>query len=266
MKAIILAAGRGSRLHPYTADCPKCLTELGGRSLIDWQLATLRQCGIEDILLVSGYRAELLDFEGTRRIVNARWAETNMVESLFCAEDEFGDDMIVAYADILYQPSIVEKLLAARGDASVVVDRKWRDYWEFRFESPLDDAESLRLDGSGRILDIGRKVADIEEIEAQYIGLMRFRGAGIAALRAARARLRAGPESRLGGRSPENAYMTDLLTEMIEGGNDVHAVPVDGGWLEVDTVEDFEKTSALFETGRIGRFFDPATVGGDGSE
>ena len=104
MRAIILAAGRGSRLGHYGKDRPKCLVELGGISLIQRQLATLRSLGIEDIVLVTGYRAEMLALPGTRQILNPRWAETNMVESLFAAASSFAEDFIVSYGDIVYEP------------------------------------------------------------------------------------------------------------------------------------------------------------------
>ena len=247
MRAVILAAGRGSRLHPYTEHCPKCLTELGGQTLIGRQLDTLRQAGIADIVIATGYRSEMLALPGTRQVHNPRWDSTNMVESLFCAEAEFTEDLIVAYADIVYEPRVLAALLASDHEISVVVDRNWRTYWQHRFADPLSDAESLSMDSRQCITDIGKPVSDIETIEAQYMGLMRFQGAGVDALLAARANLD----------TIANAYMTDLLMEMILMGRDLHAVPVDGGWLEIDTVDDYEKAAAMITDGSIRRFFDP---------
>lgn len=254
--ALILAAGRGSRLHPYTAVCPKCLTELGGMTLIDRQLATLRDANVTNIVIVAGYRARMLKLPGTRQVVNASWKTTNMVESLFAAEKDFTDDMIVAYGDIVYEPRVLNALLRSRHDISVIVDRAWRTYWQFRFSDPLKDAESLTIDGDARIIDIGRKVSDIDSIKAQYIGLMRFKGDGISALKIARAGLGRVKRDWMGERPIEQAYMTDLLMELIIGGADVHAIPVDGGWLEIDTVEDYNKANALIADGDR-RFFDP---------
>ncbi len=249
MTAVILAAGRGSRLAPYTADRPKCLTELGGMTVIERQLATLGAAGIADIVVVAGYCAEKLALPGTRRVVNDRWQTTNMVESLFAAEAEFGDDLIVSYGDIVYEPRVLEALLNSPHDVSVVVDRQWRAYWEFRFEDPLADAESLRLDGERRIIDIGQKVADIADIEAQYIGLMRFQGGGLAALRKIRAALGSVTRPWMRARPIAQAYMTDLLMEMILTGIPVHAVPVDGGWLELDTARDFDLAGEMLRNG-----------------
>ncbi len=264
MRAVILAAGRGRRLHAYTERAPKCLAELGGMTLIGRQLANLRGAGITDIVIATGYRGEMLELPGTRRVHNPRWETTNMVETLFQAEAEFGDDVVVSYGDIAYEPRVLSALLESAHEVSVVVDRNWRAYWEHRFADPLEDAESLAMNGAGCITDIGNPVSDIETIEAQYIGLMRFRGAGVEALKAARAHLATVSRPWMEKRTLANAYMTDVLMEMILMGCDVHAAPVEGGWLEIDTVEDYETAAAMIADGTITRFFDPAATLVDG--
>lgn len=120
LTAIILAAGRGSRLHPYTDACPKCLTELGDATLLDRQLVTLRECGVKDIVIATGYLAPMLEGPGIVCVNNPLWAETNMVESLFCAEGEFTDDIIVSYSDIVYERRVLQALLDSTADISVV--------------------------------------------------------------------------------------------------------------------------------------------------
>ena len=257
VKAIVLAAGRGSRLHSYTRDLPKCLAELGGLTLIERQLATLGSAGIQDIVIATGYRGEMLNLPGTRQIHNPLWETTNMVESLFCAEAEFGRDLVVSYGDIIYEPRVLAALLDSSEEISVAVDRYWRAYWEHRFEDPLGDAESLRMNARGCIIDIGNVAADIDEIQAQYMGLMRFKNGGVDALRAARAGLGTVSRPWMERRPVAGAYMTDLLMELILSGVAVHGVPVAGGWLEIDTVEDYERAAAMMADGSISRFFDP---------
>ena len=258
MRAVILSAGRGSRIHPYTENRPKCLTELGGMTLIGRQIATLRSGGVDDIVIAAGYKAEMLELPGTRMVLNPNWEFTNMVETLFCAEAEFGEEVIVSYGDIVYEPRVLAALLTSRYEISVAVDENWRAYWEHRFEDPSNDAESLRLNEEGRITDIGNPVSDISEIEAQYMGLMRFKGGGVRALKEARNNFSPFHRPWMENRPPEQAYMTDLLMEMVLMGFPVHAVPVEGGWLEIDTVKDYETAAAMIENGTIDRFFDPS--------
>jgi choline kinase len=253
MKAIILAAGRGSRLMPYTENTPKCLTELDGKPLIRHQIDALQAGGVEAVIIVTGYQRDALAGLGAETATNSRWAETNMVESLFCAEESFGNDIVVCYSDIVFNVDVVRALLATHHDISVVVDRQWRSYWQQRFDDPLSDAESLTLDAYGRITDIGNPVVDIDTIEAQYIGLMRFKGRGIETLARAKHDLGAIRRDWMDKRSLDNAYMTDLLMEIILRGHAVHAVPIDAGWLEIDTVEDYELATRLFADGRVRR-------------
>jgi choline kinase len=257
LTAIILAAGRGSRLHPYTESCPKCLTVLGDATLLDRQLATLHACGVENIVIATGYLADMLERPGIVCVNNPLWAETNMVESLFCAEGEFTDDIIITYSDIVYEPRVLKALLDSSADVSVVVDRHWRALWERRFDEPLSDAETLRLDDRGDIIEIGEPPESFDQIEAQYIGLMRFRGAGVAALRNGYASMGEADRAWKEKRPAERAYMTDLLSELILLGHRVHSVPVDAGWLEVDTVHDYKLYASMFENGTIAEFFDP---------
>ena len=81
MRAVILAAGRGSRMGPFGDDRPKCLIELAGKPLIERQIAALLRGGVEEIGVVRGYRAEMIKYPNVSYFANQRWAETNMVMS-----------------------------------------------------------------------------------------------------------------------------------------------------------------------------------------
>lgn len=255
MRLIILAAGRGTRLRPLTDDRPKALVPLGGRPLLDWQLDAASGAGIDDVVVVGGWRAETLERAHARLIRNPAFATTNMVATLFCARDLFGEAFVVSYGDIVYAPWVLERLLAARHPVSVVVDRDWRAYWERRFEDPLADAESLRVRPDGAIESIGQREASIERIEAQYIGLMAFRGPGVAALietyEAGVSDERAGRMPFGGARGLAGLYMTDLLQAMVDRGHPVSAVNVDGGWAEIDSPRDLEIAEAFVRDGRL---------------
>src|ERR1044071_3517735 len=84
---VILAAGEGTRLRPHTLDRPKCLVPLAGRPLLAWQTDALRAAGVDDIVVVTGYRADQIRALGYRTVFNPRYEKTNMVASLMCARD-----------------------------------------------------------------------------------------------------------------------------------------------------------------------------------
>jgi choline kinase len=238
MKALILAAGEGSRLRPYTLDRPKCLVEVDGISLLDRQLEVLRSEGVVDITLIGGYRSDMLKRPGLDLELNPRYAETDMVWTLFSAESVLEGDLVLAYGDIVYSRDILRALLASTADISVTIDLDWEQYWRARNENPLDDAETLRMDADDRILEVGQKPESLDHIQGQYMGLMKFSPHGLEILRDTFHRSRAAGSLR--GKMPEKAYMTDLLQLMIDEGHELSAIKVHGGWVEVDTVRDLE--------------------------
>ena len=130
------------------------------------------------------------------------------------------------------------RLLDSKADIAVAVDLDWESYWRARNEDPLSDAETLKMGGDGRILELGGTPTSIEEIEGQYMGLMKFTGTGAQALRDIyRDAFQVG---NLGGKPAEKAYMTDLIQAVIDAGHRVQSVPVHGGWVEVDSISDLK--------------------------
>src|SRR6202167_3631139 len=116
MRALILAAGRGSRMGRLSDDRPKCLVDLNGQSLIERQVAALRRGGVDEIGVVRGYRAEMIDLPVLSYFANERWAETNMVMSLTAAAPWLrSGSVIVSYADIFYRSELVRGLAGAPG-------------------------------------------------------------------------------------------------------------------------------------------------------
>ena len=236
LTAIILAAGEGTRLRPYTLDRPKCLVEIEGVSLLDRQLAVLAKESVSNVVLIGGYRAEMLNRQGIDLRINPRYAATNMVSTLFCAEEDLNGDVLVCYGDIVYSRYVLSKVLNSSYDIAVAIDLDWEAYWRARNEDPLEDAETLKLGSNGRILEIGQMPKTIDEIEGQYMGLIKFSSTGIQSLKEVFSH--ASTLGNLRGKAIEKAYMTDLLQAMIDLGYMLNSVPVHGGWIEVDTVSD----------------------------
>ncbi|UJF33208.1 phosphocholine cytidylyltransferase family protein [Paenibacillus hexagrammi] len=241
MKAIILAAGQGTRLRPLTDKCPKAMVKLHNKSLLDYQIEQFHRAGIQDIAVITGYKREAVTTEHAIKLyTNERFAETNMVYTLFCAQDELQEDVIVSYGDIFYSEPALQKLMSSESDISVVVDTQWKSYYAERFGNPYDDAESLVLNEAGQIRSIGQSQPLLENIQAQYIGLMRFKQRGLEQIKGIFHESMQSDAPIGWGRAAEKAYMTDLLQEAIHRGFDIQAVPIDGGWFEIDSLHDYE--------------------------
>ena len=155
MKAIILAAGRGSRMGGLTDTQPKGLVSLRGKPLLEWQLASLRAAGIHEIALVTGYRHEALSPYGLPMFHNPDWRRTNMVTSLACAREWLqAEACIVSYSDIFYEANAVRKLMDSDAALALTYDPDWLRLWQARFDCPLSDAETFRVSDGGRLLKL----------------------------------------------------------------------------------------------------------------
>jgi len=242
MNLVVLAAGQSHRLRSLNADRPTALVPFLGRPLLDWTLSAAKECGIGDVTVVGGYMFESLQNYQVRLLRNADFASTSMVGSLMVADHLFGDEVVVSYGDTAFRPEVLRTLLASTAEIGVVVDLDWQPYWERRFGDPLLDARSLRMLPDGKIRSIGQAVNRIEDAQAQFAGLVVFRGRGVKALRRAWQRAQADAMYRRPILGHCNALhqltLTDVLDELITGDVPVMAVPVHGGWVEIDTPDD----------------------------
>lgn len=229
MKAIILAAGRGSRMGKATQNSHKCRSILHGKELIQWQLDSLMEAGIKDIAIVTGYLSETFDFDLTY-FHNSKWSETNMIRSLLKADDWLNKDTcIVSYADIAYFPQPIYDLMETKDDIAITYDPNWIDLWSRRFTDPLQDAETFRLQGS-YLDEIGAKPASFDEIEGQFMGLIKFNPRGWSKVKSKLSKLPVEKLNRLDS--------TGLLQNLITDGLMIGAIKVNSPWAEVDGEKD----------------------------
>jgi choline kinase len=240
MKVIVVAAGQGTRLRPLTDTRPKCMVPFRNKPIIDYIVETLKKNGLNDIVVVDGYKKDVLENhlqgQNIKFCTNEKYDSTNMVSTLFCAEHEMDDDIIISYADIIYTPEIVKKLLDDQSDFSVVVDKDWRALWAMRMENPLLDAETMKVDGEGFIYELGKKPKSYDDIQGQYIGLIKFKKDFLK--RAVAYYHNLDTAAVYDGKSFENMYMTSFIQSLIDHVKKPKAVFISGGWVEVDSVED----------------------------
>ena len=242
MKAIILAAGRGSRVGTRTDTIPKCFLPVCRKPLLVWQTEALRGAGIQDIAVVRGYLKEKLVMPGLQYFENPDWAATQMVASLCCAGEWLrSGDVVVSYADILYPASTIRELLKIPGDIAISYNTAWRPLWEKRFDDPLADAETFRTDEKGILTEIGNRAQSMDDIKGQYMGLLKFTPDGWKRA-----------ETFLGTLALEKRLkldMTSLLSGLIRSGSRIQTVPIAGNWFEVDNERDLEICESVFARG-----------------
>ncbi|MDD5052054.1 MAG: phosphocholine cytidylyltransferase family protein [Sulfuricurvum sp.] len=242
MKAIILAAGAGTRLRPLTDDRPKCMVEYKGKSIITTILGTMHHCGIEDIAIVGGYKIDVLkEHLKDQKIVffeNKEYEKTNMVSTFFCAKKWMDDDLIISYADIMYTDSILQKVLFEPSLISTSVDLEWLELWKHRMDDPLADAETMKLDHIGNIVELGKKPKSYDDIQGQYMGLIKIKKEVFPHIIGFYDSL--DKDAMYDGKNFDQMYMTSFLQMVIDRLMPIKAVLVHGGWIEIDCIQDME--------------------------
>ena len=170
MKAIILAAGQGTRLKKYTENLPKGMLVFDGKTVIERQIEVYQKCGIHDISIIKGYAADKIKYDNVKYYLNSDFQNTNMVESLLTAKTEFTEDCIVSYSDILFEERLLRGMMEVEEDFAVAVDDEWKIYWEKRYGRVDFDTESLSIGTDNDIIELGKENPPLESIYARYIG------------------------------------------------------------------------------------------------
>lgn len=232
MKGIILAAGRGSRMGSATDKMPKCKTEFRGKPLLHWQLQALEEGGVGELAIVRGYLAETFR-ESVRYFENLRWADSNMVVSALSANEWLeSDTCILSYSDIIYSSDVVKRVSECSAEIVISYDPNWLSLWQERFENPLDDAETFLLNDEGYLREIGNRTDDIENIQGQFMGLIKTTPKGWRDMARYLASCSSGDVDRMD--------MTSLLARLIAEGVKIAAVPIIDPWYEFDSLSDLQ--------------------------
>ncbi len=255
-RAVIVAAGMGRRLSPYTDEMPKCMVPVGDRPMLAWQLDAFRAHGVTEFVIVRGYLGDVLEArvgelgDGIQFVDNADFRKNNILQSLFCAREHLDGAFLVTYSDIIYTPEVVQRCVASPGDIALIIDRDFRDVYEGRTDHPLEEAEVSDLTDDGLVRRVGKRALPAGDAWGEFIGLAKFSAAGAAWLCDAWDELVREYDGREGqpfqrAKAFRNAYLTDMLQHLIDAGRPVTPVEIRGHWREIDTVQDLERARAL---------------------
>lgn len=248
MRVLVIAAGRGRRLMPTTADAPKCFAKVAGKRLIDWAVDAFRANGLDDICFIGGYQIDRVKAEYPQFTFrhNPDWENNNILASLFYAGDLMDEGFVCCYSDVLFTADVAGRLAHSPGDMVLGVDTAWLERYEHRSEHPPDDAEKVTTH-NGHVTRVDRKIAE-HEAYGEYIGVAKFSPAGAATLidyyRQRQGEFAGQPWRE--AKSFEKAYKILLFQDMIEQGEKFMHVDTPGGYIEVDTQQDFDYARRLW--------------------
>ena len=247
MKAIILAAGKGIRLGTLTDNIPKGMIKLFGKTLIERQIEIYRNCGIDDITIVTGHKSEMIHFSGINYIKNQNFATTNINESFFCASEKLSDSVIVSYTDIIFEQKIIQQMLKFSGDIGIAVNLNWKISYEGRTLHPLSEAENVLIE-NGKISQIRKNISKNTPNQkiGEFMGIMKLSKKGGKILLEKYLELKENHEGSFhDANSLVEAYITDMLQEIIDSEYNVTPIIVDGNWCEIDTQQDLESVEKI---------------------
>jgi L-glutamine-phosphate cytidylyltransferase len=253
IRAIIVAAGASTRLRPLTNEVPKCMLEINEKALIKHCMDHLNYNGIKHISVVTGYKAEKINFDSLHRYHNNDYLNNNILHSLLCAREVLElaikekNSIVISYSDIWYDQSIIKSLIQSQGDINLVVDTEWQSAYDGRTDHPVSEAELAFFTEGGVLKTIGKNAKKPmvgKSLSGEFIGLLLMKPPGIEQFLHHFDKV----NSSLTLKSPfqkaaewQKSYITDIIQDMVEFQAVVNCVAIEGKWKEFDTVQDFER-------------------------
>ncbi len=237
MKAIILCAGQGRRLLPYTESTPKCLLKLAGKHFIEWQIDALMQVGITQVIAVVGYAAQRIETLLANKyqnkvsyVYNPFYEIADNLASCWMAKEHFTDDFLILNGDTLFEPDVISTLLAKdEFPITLATDEK---------ENYDDDDMKVIAQGS-QLMSVGKKLS-LDKVNAESIGIMHFNPQGATHFKQTIENLMYQPESL------QKWYLS--IIDQLATNNLVGICPINGlDWTEVDFVQDLACAEKLAE-------------------
>jgi len=258
MKAIIVAAGTGSRLGELAKDTPKSLLDVNGQSILERQISVFKKLGISDITVIIGPHTEKFTFKNISFIQDKNYLEHDILSSLMLAHSIMYDDVIVSYGDVIFDEHVLQPLINFKGSIGLCIDLNWEKNYDGRKLRLKQEATTVQIKNNmcTKIVD-GRELAkskikdDLKysnyERLGEFVGLMRLSKHGSTIFIKRYEEL---INSHIGSfhdaPSISQAYFTDMLQELIDNDIEILPIPVQGKWCEIDTIEDLKRAGDMF--------------------
>jgi len=237
----------GIRLLPETKNVPKGMVKLFDKGLIEMQIDIFKKCGIDDISIVTGYLAEKINFQSINYFKNENFSTTAGNESLFCAKEKL-NDTIICYADLIFDISIIKKMIDFNGDVGIAVESDWKSRYVDRTLHPISEADNVLFDESGKIIELRKNIQKSNSNVGEFLGVMRLSSEGSSLFLKRFSELK---ESYVGtfhgSPSLRQSILPDMIQELIDLGINVEPIMISENWCEVDTPQDLDFARKMFK-------------------
>ena len=247
MKAIILAAGDGSRMGKLTQNIPKPLVILNGKSIIERQLSILKKIGITKIYIITGPHNEKFNLKNVVFINDLNHKKHDILGSLITARDYINDEIIITYSDQIFDEKIMKSINNFKGDIGIAVDLDWEKNYENRDQHPKSEAENVLFDEKGNILELRKNIQKPNSVIGEFTGIVKLSKKGSKIFLDKYSELETSHQGKFhNSPSLEKGIISDMLQELIDSGINVEPILISGKWCEIDTPQDLEKAKKLF--------------------
>ena len=247
MKAIILAAGDGSRMGKLTQNIPKPLVMVNGKSIIERQLSILKQNKILDVIIVTGSHNEKFNFKNVVYVNDLDHKKHDTLGSLMTARDYMNDEIIITYADQIFDEKIMESINNFSGDIGIAVDLDWEKNYVNRDQHPKSEADTVLFDKEGNILEIRKNIQKPDSKIGEFAGIVKLSKKGSNILLKKLNELHKSHNGKFHNASSlKQSIIPDMIQELIDSEINVEPIYVSGKWCEIDTPQDLQIARKLF--------------------
>ncbi len=249
MKVIIIAAGSAKRFGSQTKEIPKGLLDINGKSILERQIDILNNNNIEEIIIITGPHKEKFNFDKIKYIEDSEYEKHDVLLSLMAAKNEFKEDVITTYSDILFDEKILQEVLKSKADIGIAIDLNWEHKYENRTEHPKSQADNVVIEND-KIIRIKKNISKISNNQknGEFIGIVKFskKGADVFIKEFNKVEKNK-PKPFHDAKTFEKSYLTDMIQELIDQDIIVKPIIVDGNWCEIDTPQDLENAKKNYK-------------------
>jgi phosphoenolpyruvate phosphomutase len=250
MKAIILASGEGSRMGKLTQNIPKPLLNINGKSILEREISLLRKNGVNEIFVVMGYKKEKHVLKDIEYINDENFRERDQLSSLMSAKKEIRGDVIILFADIVFENIVLAKILESKSDISIAVDMDWEKSYATRTDNPKSLADKVLINQK-KIIQVSAKDISVDiknEAIGEFLGIIKLSANGSRIIIKKYEELEKSCVGKFhDADSFEKAKLVDILQELLDSKIEISPITITGKWCEIDTPQDLEMARKKFE-------------------
>ena len=237
MKSIIIAAGSGRRIPEISNKTPKSLIKINNKSILKRQIDLMRSIGIDKISIIKGFKSNKIKFKKIKYFYNKNYKKNEQLDSFFTAKKWFTDDLLITFSDIIYEKSILEKIIGNKNNFSIAIQKNWKQKYKNRFDHPINQADKVFVKNN-MIKKIGKNLS-INKTNGEFLGIFKIHKKMCNILIQEYKFLKKIKKTH-------NLQIHDFFSYLIKKNISIKPVYVNGKFMEIDTLNDYKIAKKMF--------------------